>query len=229
LTRQIQHQTTALYILSRQLTHTRGVSALVSLGAQYIADVFKAEVVVFLFKRNRLSIHCSYPPKQKINTKERSIAEWVFEMGLSAGLGTDTLSFSKALYLPLVAATGPIGVLRVQPKNQPIFTPEERDLLDSCIHQISLALEVDRLYEKTKRKELKLKTEQARISVLGAISKDLRASLKIIGTGITSLKKSNAGKIGTVGKEIDDEIEKLSKLNNNIMRMIQLDGAYFQL
>jgi len=229
LTQHIQHQTTALYILSRQLTHTRGVPALVSLGANYISDLFKADVMVLLFKKDKLAVHCCYPPKQKINAKERSVGEWVFEMGISAGLGTDTLSFSKALYLPLQVSTGPIGVLRIQPRNQFVFTPEERDLLDSCIHQISLALDVDRLYEKNRKKELKLKTEQARLSVLGSISRDLYSSLKVIGAGFKGLKKLSPEKFGVVGKEIDDEIEKLTKLNNNILRVIQLEEKDFEL
>ncbi len=113
-----QYQTTALYTLSRQLTNTRGVDKLVVLGVTYVADAFNCDVMALLPKKNHLETQCSYPSKQRLDSKERSIAQWVYEMGQSAGLGTDTLSFSKALYLPLLAAEGPIGVLRIQPRTQ---------------------------------------------------------------------------------------------------------------
>jgi two-component system sensor histidine kinase KdpD len=221
--RLVQSQTTALYTLSRQLLNTRGIDKLVTLGVTYIAEAFNGDVMALLLKKNHLEIQGSYPEKQHLDIKERSIAQWVFEMGQVAGMGTDTLSFSKALYLPLMAAQGPIGVLRILPRTSQLFTPEQMSLLVSCVNQLALALEVDRMQDNTRKKELKIKTEKARITLLEAISNDLNPPLKIIISAAVTLKESEEKKTRTIGKNIDNEIEKLSQLNNNILRIIQLE------
>ena len=144
-------------------------------------------------------------------------------MGQTAGLGTDTLAFSKALYLPLLTIEGPIGVLRIQPRTQELFTPEQMILLESCVNQVALALDVDRAQENIRKKELKIKTERARITLLEAISNDLNTPLKIIVSAAIMLKESDGEKTKLIGKHIEYEVEKLSQLNNNIMRIIQLE------
>ena len=45
--------------------------------------------------------------------KEQSIAQWVYDLGQSAGLGTNTLPFADGLYLPLIGCTRSNGVLRI--------------------------------------------------------------------------------------------------------------------
>ena len=221
--RLIQSQTTALYALSRRLTNTRGVDQLIALSIGYIADAFNCDVMALLPKKGHLEIRGSYPSKQRLNAKERSIAQWVYEMGQSAGLGTDTLSFSEALFIPLKAAKASIGVLRVQPKTQQLLTPEQMSLLDSCVNQVALALEVDRMQETTRIKELKAKTERARITLLEAIFNDLKTPLNIIGHEVSTLMASEQEQIRDIGKNIDYEMEKLSQLNNNILRIMQLE------
>lgn len=221
--RLIQHQTMALYTLSRQLTKTRGVNQLVALGTRYIADEFNCDVIALLPDKTHLEVLARDQSHQVLDAKEKSIAQWVYDMGQAAGLGTDTLSFSKALYLPLLAAQGSIGVLRIQPKSQQLFTPEQMGLLESCVHHVALAIEVDRSHEKTTRKEIKIKTERARITLLEAISNDLHTPLTVITRAVTSLKEIKEENIRKTGKDIDYEIEKLSQLNNNISRIIQLE------
>lgn len=221
--RLIQRQTTALYTLSRQLTKTRGVDQLVTLGAHYIADEFNCDVIALLPYKGHLDVLGGDATHQILDAKEKSIAQWVYEMGQTAGFGTDTLAFSKGLYLPLLASQGPIGVLRIQPKSQQLFTPEQMDLLESCVNQVALAIEVDRMHEKTRKKEIKVKTEQARITLLEAISNDLHTPLNIIIQAATSLKEIKETHVIKTANDIDYEIEKLSQLNNNISRIIQLE------
>ncbi len=227
--RLVLYQTTALFTLSRQLTKTRGVEKLVALGANYIAEAFNCDVMALLPKKNHLEVQCGYPAKVKLDIKEKSIAQWVYEMGQTAGLGTDTLSFSKALYLPLSAAIETIGVLRIQPRTKHLFSPEQMDLLESCVNQVALAVEVDRMNERTRRHELKIKTEKARLAMLEAISKDLDVPLKIISSAASTLRALDEKKVKIIGSDIDYEIEKLSQLNNNILRIIQLESQNIQL
>lgn len=148
IARLAEYQTSALYTLSRRLSRTRGIVRLLRTGINYISETFHSETIALLPKEGRLVIHARSKSHQGLDDKEYSIAQWVFELGQKAGLGTDTLSFSNAIFIPLLGARGTLGVLRVQPfKSDEWATPEKIQLLESCANQIALALEVDSLQE----------------------------------------------------------------------------------
>ncbi len=138
-----EQQTAALHTLSRQLASTRGMDKLLEIGTHYIGDILNSQVSALLPNKDRLVLH---PKNRELNDKEQGIAKWVYEMGKSAGFGTDTLSFSDALYMPLIASQQTIGVLRIVPKTKRLFTPDQMYLLEACSNQIALALEVDKIH-----------------------------------------------------------------------------------
>jgi two-component system, OmpR family, sensor histidine kinase KdpD len=140
-----ERQTSALHTLSRRLASTRGVDKLLNAGVEYIAEIFKCEVMAIIPKDSKLIVRATSQKGGALDEKELSIAQWVCDMGQVAGLGTDTLPFSDALYIPLLTLQSTIGVLRIYPKHKRPFSPEELRLLDICVNQIALAIEVDRL------------------------------------------------------------------------------------
>lgn len=227
--RMTQKQTQALYTLNRQLNSTHGINNLLDLGTNYIAKVFDSEVVAFVPKKNRLKMHQSTPPKPELSVKEQSIAQWVYDMNQAAGLGTDTLAFSKAIYLPLAASSGPIGVVRVEPKEQQLLSPEQMKLLESCVNQLALSVAVARLQEKESREHLQIETDRARTSLLRAIFHDLCFPLKRVITALNSLKKIEGAKLRIIEQNIDLEVEKLNRLNNDLYLIIQLETEELQL
>ena len=90
---------------------------------------------------DHLVVRVSYGTEPALNAKEQSIAQWVYDLGQLAGLGTDTLPFSDAVYVPLLASQGPIGVLRVRPiQSKRLFSPEQMHLLESCANQIAIGI-----------------------------------------------------------------------------------------
>ena len=147
-----EKQTSTLYTLSRQMATTRGINKLLTAGISYIGSMFDSEVIAMMPQNGYLDIVARYRTNQQLDEKEQGVAQWVFEMGQLAGLGTDTLSFSNALYLPLLGSEGVIGVLRIHP-NQPnrFVLPEQLHMLEACANQIALAIEVDRLHEQKKK------------------------------------------------------------------------------
>jgi len=221
----IQRQTTALYTFSRELTKTRGVDELIKLGTQYLANQFNCDVSALLPRGQRLEICSSSQNQTTLDDKEFSIAQWVFEMGQPAGLGTDTLSFSNALYLPLLIGQCAIGVLRIQPKTKHLLTPEQKGLLDSCVYQLALALDVDRRQEKTQKNELRLETERAQNTLLKAIAHDLEHPLTHLSNALPDSKRQNT----SAKKIIEEKISDLQRLNHNLLVAIQLETKLAQL
>jgi two-component system sensor histidine kinase KdpD len=81
-----------------------------------------------------------------LSAKEQSVAQWSYDLKQMAGLGTQTLPFSEALYVPLIGTQMIVGVLHIKPKEVKQFLlPENMHALEACVRQIAFALEVDLL------------------------------------------------------------------------------------
>lgn len=214
--RHVQHQTTALYEFNRQLTTTWGLENLLAVGTNFMANAFACDVIILLPENNTLKI-LSYSKKYELNAKEQSIAEWVFNAGKMAGLGTETLSFSKGLYLPLMTSKEPMGVVSIYAKNQQLFTPEQMRLIESCVHQLALALEVERLQKRETKKEVELESNKARTHLLKSISKNIPP----LNTIMEAAKADD--KLNPANSNISTELERLQRLNQNIQHYTTLD------
>jgi two-component system sensor histidine kinase KdpD len=149
--RRIQHQTTALYSLSRQLANTRGTNNLLEIGCKFIANAFNCDVLALLLKEHLLAITYSTSALNTLSPKEEGVVQWVYDLGQKAGYGTDTLSSSTAIFFPLIASKSTVGVLRIQPKNSELLSPEQVRLIEACTHQLALAIEVDILQNQTSK------------------------------------------------------------------------------
>lgn len=229
-----ERQATALHKLSRQLASTRGVDKLLEIGSRYLAEIFDSEVMALLPIDHKLVIKAKVGTEQALDDKEFSIAQWVYDLGQIAGLGTDTLPFSKAIYVPLLASQGTMGVLRVCPKNQVnLLTPEQMHFLETCANQIALTIEVDHLQEKNKQTEFEKEIDHTRSVLLQSVSQDLRAPLASImlsaSTQMQLAKDLDSDRITQIGQIIYSEAEQLSRLINNLLQITYLEKESIKL
>jgi two-component system sensor histidine kinase KdpD len=142
-----ERRTAALYALNRKLASCRGIDKIAHTAAQHIAEVFDSQVAILLpDEQNKLVMRVNQGEELLLDEKEESVARWVYDMGQIAGLGTQTLPFIKALYVPLLGAKAVVGALRVLPVDpNRLFIPEQIHLLETFAHQVALVLEVEQL------------------------------------------------------------------------------------
>lgn len=229
-----EHHTASLHSLSSQLASTRGSNKLTQIAVRYIGEYFNSGVIILLPENSHLEVVARYRAEQVLSTKEEGVARWVYDMGQIAGAGTDTLPFSEALYVPLLASQGTIGVLRVRPtESGHLFSPEQMHLLEDCANQIALALEVDRLQERAKRTELKTETDRARNALLQAVSHDLRTPLVAAMGAATTITEMGAEldvrEIKRLSRDIHSELEQLNRLTNNLLQITYLESEKIKL
>lgn len=113
-----ERRTAALYAMSRQLTMARGRDEMAELAVGHVSQVFASRVaVLFPDDQARLVLPRSQAPEVAYPDADLGVAQWVFDHTKPAGLGTDTLSGAKDLYLPLAGADRVLGVLAVLPQN----------------------------------------------------------------------------------------------------------------
>ncbi len=232
--RQRERRTAALYALSRELASTRGVETVLRAAVRHIAEVFGGQVAVLIpDPSGHLSLQTSLAAKFEITTSELGVAQWVYEHGQMAGCGTATLPGAKALYLPLVASQGTLGVLGLQPAEpHALEAPEQLHQLETFANQTALALERTQLAEAAQEAQVRAEAERLRSSLLSSVSHDLRTPLATITGAASSLLEGGTRLDAPTQRDLleslSEEAERLNRLVNNLLEMTRLESGTLQ-
>jgi two-component system sensor histidine kinase KdpD len=228
-------RTAALYNLSRDLVRERGAKRLSEIAMKHISEMFDCQVAVLIPDEQNLLVasaggQWAFIPDQQ----ELSVAQWVYEHRQPAGLGSDTLPGAKALYLPLIASAGAIGVVGILPKAlMDGFEPEQFHYLEAFANQTAIAIERSFLGEAAQRALLKAETESLRNTLLSSISHDLRTPLSAITGAATTLLQRDVmidteSRLDLV-KTIQEEAERLNRIIKNVLDMTRLESGAIKL
>jgi len=224
-----EQQTAALYAMSRELTGTRGVEALVGIAVRHVAEVFRTAVAVLVPGAGGALV--SWTGSQfELDTSDVGVARWVYEHRQPAGLGTNTLPGASALYVPLLGSTGAVGVLGVRPADRHAMDePERLHQLETFAAQTALALERARLADEAQEAEVSIETERLRNSLLSSVSHDLRTPLATITGAVTTILDGGSRVDDSTRQEllesVREEAERLNRLVQNLLEMTQLESG----
>ena len=226
-----ERRTAVLYAMSRQLAATRGQDSMARVAVRQVSEVFDSQVVVLMPDAGGRLRH---PQGESIagsfHGADLGIAQWVLDHGSAAGLGTDTLPGTEALYLPLKGSQGVLGVLGVLPANpRRVLLPEQYHLLETFAGQIALALERAQFAERAQRANIDAETEGLRNALLASISHDLRTPLAVIAGASSSLaergEQLGAGERAALARSIYEQAQQMSALIAKVLEMTRLEAG----
>jgi two-component system sensor histidine kinase KdpD len=229
--RKRERRTAALYDLSRELASTRGEESLLQAAVRHISEVFGCQVAVLRpGPTGGIVPKAAHPVPFEIDTNEGGVSQWAYEHRQMAGLGTETLPGAKALYLPLIASQGIVGVLGVKPSDTHAFAdPEQLHLLETFANQAALAIERAQLAEEAQQAQVRAEAERLRNALLSSVSHDLRTPLAtIMGSASSLLENGTHFQRGTwqdLLQSIVDESERLNRLVSNLLDMTRLESG----
>jgi two-component system sensor histidine kinase KdpD len=224
-------RTAALYAMSRELAAIEAPAPMLQTAVKHVAEVFEARVaILFPDRAGRVQRPSGPAPHEALHGADLAVAQWVFDHGERAGLGTDTLPSAAAHYVPLAGSGGNIGVLALEPGNpRRLFIPEQQRLLDTFASQIALALERARLAAEARASQIDAESERVRNALLAAISHDLRTPLASIVGASTSLlehgARLDAAQRHDLLGAIRDEALRMTRLVDNVLQMARLQSG----
>ncbi|MGE0454651.1 MAG: DUF4118 domain-containing protein [Vicinamibacteria bacterium] len=228
--RERESRTAALYAMSRELAATRGQAEIAESSARHVEDLVRGAAAVLLPRDGGgFETIGARGASFRLEARDEGVARWTLEHGRLAGLGTDTLPGSGALFLPLVGTAGPLGALGIRPAGARGLSPDQLHLLETLASQTSAALERARLAEDAQRALVDVETERLRNALLSSVSHDLRTPLSAITGAATSLLDARTPLGGPASRElietIHEEAFRLNRLVGNLLDMTRLESG----
>jgi two-component system, OmpR family, sensor histidine kinase KdpD len=224
-----ERRTSLLYAMSRELAATRSFNNLARVAIKHVAESFASRATVLLPDADgRLTQLQGVTLAGLLEGADLSVAQWVFDHGRPAGLGTDTLPAAIAQYLPLTGTQQTLGVLAVQPtQKRRLLLPEQRHLLETFAGQIALAIERAQRAEEAEAARVAVETESLRNTLLASISHDLRTPIAAITEASRALLDPHAIKDPEIrsqlARSIDAKAGEMSELISNVLDLMSFE------
>jgi two-component system sensor histidine kinase KdpD len=220
-----EERAAALYELARDLSGAVEVEQVVRISDHSIERTFHANAALLLPDASGRLVVAS----EASLTVDLGIAQWSFDKGDPAGVGTDTLPGSDVLYIPLRAPAQARGVLALKAKNRRLLRiPEQRQLLDTFAALVAIALERVHYVGVAQDALVRMESERLRNSLLAALSHDLRTPLTILVGLAESLALTkpalSADQLETA-EAIQDEARRMSMLVSNLLDMARIESG----
>ncbi|WP_374309329.1 DUF4118 domain-containing protein [Dongia sp.] len=229
--RQRAASTAALYNFSRKVAAIGEMDDLLWAVAHQIALMLRVHVILLLPEENgEITVRIGYPPDDELNAADLAAARWAWDHGKPAGRGAETLPGARRLFLPLATERGKIGVMGLDREEAgPMFTPDQKRLLDALCDQAAVAIERISLMQDIDKARVVSETEQLRTALLTSISHDFRTPLSSIIGSISSLR-SLWQKFPDETREdllrtAQEEAERLNRFIGNILDMTRLEAG----
>ncbi|HEX4376930.1 MAG TPA: sensor histidine kinase KdpD [Steroidobacteraceae bacterium] len=224
-----ERRTALLYAMTRQLAMARSREEMAEIAVRHVGPVFASRaVILFPDEQGKLAHPRSPIADVSFTGADLGVGQWVIDHAKPAGMGTDTLSGSAGLYLPLSGSERVFGVIALLAANpRRITLPEQYRLLETFAAQIGQALERADIASHAQAAVVRAETEAIRNALLASISHDLRTPLATIAAGAATL----AGNMDALGEQdrrllansVSDEAARMSDRVTTLLELVRLE------
>ncbi|HZX31195.1 MAG TPA: two-component system sensor histidine kinase KdpD, partial [Rhodocyclaceae bacterium] len=222
----------ALYEMSRDLSAALMPEQIAEIGERFIEAELGGKAA-FLLADEADKLAPPLASAKGLAAVDMGIAQWAFDHGEAAGLGTDTLAGSPVLYLPLKAPMRLRGVLALEPSNADrLMVPEQRRLLDTFASLIAIALERVHYVDVAQSTTVQMESERLRNSLLAALSHDLRTPISVVvgladSMFLTQPPPTDAQ--AEIAHSLQEEALRISSQVDNLLDMARLQAGRVEL
>ncbi|MDZ4081370.1 MAG: sensor histidine kinase KdpD [Bdellovibrionales bacterium] len=224
------HRASVLYEFSKSLGSAKSRDDIAGIARDSFLRIFGFEIEMLLKTNgNELSQKPEGKEINRIDPKELAVAAWSFQNSRPAGWGTETLSASKCMSVPLKGRTEIIGVIIIWPRESVRLDPELESLMEIFISNTAVAFEREIFEQKSKDAEVLATSEKLHQALLSSVSHELKTPLTAIIGNATALKQegealSAADKNQVLG-DLIDSTERLNRVVENLLDMTRISSG----
>ena len=222
-------QTAALYALSQELGKLTDRSEQLAAVAQHLERAVGGSAVVALVGEqvDGEAIDFSRVEGLADSVSVRVAAQWAFQNGTPAGLGTTQCAEAESLIVPLQTPGSRLGVVILTPEPGRMIPPTVLRSVEALAHQAALAIEHTMWTERHERARLEIEAERLRSALLSSLSHDLRTPLASIEGAASSLLHDAAALPtsvkGELAQTIIEESRRMTRLVANLLAMVRVE------
>jgi two-component system sensor histidine kinase KdpD len=189
-----------------------------------------------VFAKNTGSYETTSSASSRLLSSQRewAVARWTLDNGKEAGWSTDTLSSSRALYVPLIAHGKITGVLAYVPRDPDMPLGEEaRSLLLALSGQLAFYLEQEMYREQAQAANDLKRSEKLYQAILSSVSHEIKTPITAIIGLVSALEdekivSDNAAR-QPILHELSEAAERLNTEVSNILDMSRLSSGLIDL
>ena len=231
--RQREERTSALFALTKDLSSAHSQDEVIQAAVTKIKKYFDADVAMILGDaEGEISTAPHNASSYITDSKEYSVASWVYWNEKKAGRHTDTLPSAEATYFPMSGPRYPLGVIGVKLRNDAKLTPDQETLLENFISQITSAIERELLNDVNKRSIALAESDRLYKTLFNSISHEFKTPIAAIMGATENLlaNRENDSKWSKEDylKEIHIASERLNRLVANLLDMTRLESGLIQ-
>lgn len=224
--RRQEQRISILYQLTRSMAVTHDIKDAVRNALKKLEEILAVTAVIFLTDdKGRPDFETPAAGSIVLSGKEKSVATWAFQKQQPAGRYTDTLPVAENFYLPLVSLDKTRGVLGIAPLKNPVWTLDQRSLIESFASLITAILEKDMLVKMSQDSKIKAESEKLQAALLDSVSHELKTPLTVIAGSAEHLDKKETN---TENRKIISEIRtasrRLLQTVNGLLDITRLDS-----
>ncbi len=233
-----EHFTASLYALSREILKDPKFREIPHAVVRHLSRSVSADVVMLLgTEPDLLFLEAHSNPQWHFTPSDQAVAQWVVKNAKMAGLGTGTLSSAKAIFFPVVATRGVVGVVGLRPlrtgeeteAGEPGFDSGEVNFIESVLSQAALSIERAMLAEEAVAAEKEAEREGLMTTLLSSVSHDLRTPLTSI-EGAASTLLTQEDKLSSEDRRrllemVNEESHHLNRLVTNILQITRIESG----
>jgi len=224
------HRAAVLYEFSRRIGEAKSLAELADLTAASVSQVFGFDAAIFMKRApGLLKDKPENQPNISVEAKDFAVATWTLQNRKRAGWGTETLSSSKCMSVPLLGRSGIIGVLLLWPRKVDQLTLDQENLIETFATNAAIGIEREMFESKAKETEVLEASERLHQALLSSVSHELRTPLTSIIGNATTLKNiddlNRTSEREAVLADIVDSSERLNRVVENLLDMTRISSG----
>ncbi len=235
--REREERTNVLYEVLQDIANATEKSDFLESVTSRVGNLLDANCGVILKSSNgKLEFDQERKYSIHLSEKEQAVAQWCFENRKPAGWSTDTLSQSRALYLPLKGTAESVGIFIFEPlkiSRKRKLDLEKESLLFSIVRQLGMSVEKHFLTKRLSENQRLKDSEELHQTLLNSISHEMRTPLTaILGAAYALDDDMQIGSkkyVKEVASDLHDAGDRLNRVIENLLDMSRLNSGVLSL
>ncbi|RPJ08029.1 MAG: DUF4118 domain-containing protein [Spirochaetaceae bacterium] len=225
---------TMLYELTKAIDAARSMEELCCVIKDTTGQFMEARVELYLTgELKKYNVENTPRGRIRMTAKEYSVIYWVLRNRETAGRFSVHFSENDLCYLPIIAQSGILGVMLLDPVDKREYTIEQELFLQNVLNQIAIALEREALAQRDRDNVLVAESERLYKILFDSVSHELRTPLTTINGASSSLLDPAVGTNEKVRTGLVTEIkragDRLNRVIGNMLGMSRMQSGRLKL